>query len=262
MSDSAAKEKVPPPWGDDPLSRFLHDAQYNERIGPLNLPGPFALLQRIDLALRRAEEAVEKGGSTASLLPSLLLVRSHSSFLGGTRLAFSGELTEANAVLRIGIEQAWYALHVAKDPAPFKRAEVWLRRDEGDEGKKRCREEFQVGGVRATHLAVDPTAAAQVGRLYERTIDYGAHPNLMGLLMGMGMAEAEGQTTYRPTVLTGDTVPVALTLQTAAAMGVAALKVFRHVFEKRFELSALDVETDQLAQGVDSVFKPYASGPR
>lgn len=250
-----------PPWGDDRLSQLLSDAQHNERVGALNMGGPFALLQRIDAALRRAEECVEKGGGGASLLPALLLVRSHSSFLGGTRLALSGELTEANAVVRVGIEQSWYALHIARDPAPFKRAEAWLRRDEGEEGRKRCREEFWPARVRKTHEEVDPVAAGQVGRLYERTIDFGAHPSLMGVLIGMGKTQGERETTYTPSLLCGEVVPVALTLQTVAAAGVAALKVFGHVFQKRFELAGLDRETDELARGVDTAFKPYSSAP-
>src|SRR5215831_2534858 len=59
------------------------------------------------------------------------------------------------------IENAWYALHLAKDPASPARAKVWLRRGEDDEAKKRCRAEFSVANVSATHRSLD-TATEKV----------------------------------------------------------------------------------------------------
>jgi hypothetical protein len=119
-----------PPWNDGALSRFLHDAQYNERVSALNMEAPFALAHRVHVTFLRAAEGVQRGGGAMLLLPALLMVRAHSSFLAGARLGLSGELTEAHAVLRAGIEQSWYALHIASDGAPHGRGEIWLHRDD------------------------------------------------------------------------------------------------------------------------------------
>ena len=102
------------------------------------------------------------------------------------------------------------------------------------------------------------TSARQVHRLYERTIDYGAHPNQLGLFTGMRSIADVGETTYLPSILTGEALPIALTLQTATGVGVGSLKIFRLVFPTRFELLGLDLRIEELAKEVDEVFKPYA----
>ena len=40
---------------------------------------------------------------------------------------------------RSAIEQAWYALHIGMDPAPFTRAEIWLRRNETEQTRTACK---------------------------------------------------------------------------------------------------------------------------
>ena len=129
-------EQKPPPWGDDPLSTFFSEAEYNERASSLNLAPIYAFLQRLHASFRRVEETVEKDNREELLLTRFLMVRAHSSFLAATRLAMSGQLFESYAPLRSSIEQAWYALHTAKDRQPPKRSEIWLCRNEVRKGVK------------------------------------------------------------------------------------------------------------------------------
>jgi hypothetical protein len=121
------EQNRPPPWPEDPLSAFMADADLNSRATAFNLPEVYALLQRFHVTFLRVGEAVEKD-THARLVPGILRIRAHSSFLAATRLSTSGQLLEAFVVLRVAIEQAWYALHIAKDPTGHARAEVLLRR--------------------------------------------------------------------------------------------------------------------------------------
>jgi len=88
----------------------------------------------------------------------------------------SGQVPEATAVLRAGIEQAWYALHIAKDPRPPERVAVWLQRNDDESSRARCKKEFTKWNVHSTHLELDSVTAKQLGELYESMIDLGAHP--------------------------------------------------------------------------------------
>jgi hypothetical protein len=171
----------------------------------------------------------------------------------------SGQLTETHAVLRAGIEQAWYALHIAKDPAPFARAELWLRRHESAGAAARCKTEFTVGNVRSTHEALDAPTAAQVQDLYERLIDLGAHPNQLGVLTAIRRSREENRRKYRVGILYPEKLPMMFTLRLAVAVGVGALKIFRLVYPERFALVGLDAEIDALVAQLDAVFKPYAN---
>ena len=57
-----------PPWGDDPLSTFLSNAQWNERALGVNVLDLYALLQRVHGVLERVAAITEKE-SNEHLLP-------------------------------------------------------------------------------------------------------------------------------------------------------------------------------------------------
>jgi hypothetical protein len=251
-------EQKPPPWGNDPLSKFFSEAEYNERVSSINLVTIYALLQRLHAAFRRVEETVEKDRREEFLVTRFLIVRTHSSFLAAIRLTMSGQLSESYAVLRAAIEQAWYALHMAKDPQPPNRVKVWLSRNHDEISKSKCKSEFTVTNVRSTHDSLDSVAAKQLHQLYETMIDFGAHPNQLGVLMAMNKSGTEQAISYQVGILFTNTVPLVATLQKAAAVAVGALKVFQLILSERFKIMGLDKEIKALVGELNSVFKPYA----
>src|SRR5258706_350528 len=156
-------DKPPPPWDRlDPLSSFFADAGYNERVSALNLAPVFKVLQRVHVLFGRVEAGIEKDNLEELLLPRFLMVRTHSSFLAGIRLAMSGQVSESYAVLRAGVEQTWYSLHIAKDPNPPERAKIWLNRNESEKEKLRCKAGFSVARGRTTHETIDFNAAKRL----------------------------------------------------------------------------------------------------
>jgi hypothetical protein len=252
-------EQQPPPWGHDPLSVFFQTAEYNDRVTSLKLETPYALLQRLHTVFQRVEATVEKDNRPKLLVPRFFIVRSHSSFLAAIRLAMSGQLSEAYAVLRVAIEQAWYALYIAKDPRPPERVTVWLCRNEDEAAKSKCKTEFTVRNVRSTHESLDPVTAKQLYEFYETMIDFGAHPNQLGLLSAMSTSETEQEITYSVGILFLETVPIAATLRMAAGVAIGTLMVFQLIFLERFQLMSLDMEIEALVGELNSVFKSYAS---
>lgn len=254
-------EEEPPDWGADSFSSYFRDAEFNNRATAANYPTVFALLQRVHAAFENAEAAVEKDGA-ARVVPRFLFVRTHSAYLAACRLGMSGQLTEAHAVLRVGLEEAWYGLHIAKDPAPFARAGVWLRRNEGAEALAQCKTEFTVKNVRETHEALDATAAADLKALYDNVIDFGAHPNQLGVLAAVRNSREENHVDYKVGILYPEQVPVLFTLRLAVAVGIGALKVFRLAYPERFALVGLDGEIEKLVTQLNGVFKAYASAAK
>ena len=246
-----------PPWADDELSELLSMAEYNTRAAAHNLPEIYGLIARVHRAFVRAREAVEKDNDHHRLIPRFLLARAYSGCLASIRLSLGGQLFEAHVVLRAEIEQAWYALHLAMDPNPPTRAEIWLCRNEDSVTLGHCRSEFSAGSVRSTHEAVDPGAARYLHALYERTIDFGGHPNQLGLVSGLTKSETGKTTAYHVPVLCADTLPMVTTLHGVAAVAIGALKVFQAIFATRFQLVGLDAEIPDLVAGLNSIFKHY-----
>jgi hypothetical protein len=260
-------ERQPPPWPDDPLSAYFNMAEYNDRAGSLNYPTVYELLQKTNAALELAHSAVERDGKQELLIPRFLIVRVRSAFLAACRLALSGQIVEAHAVLRVAIEEAWYALHIGMQPplaAPTKDApdpkprwEIWLRRNEDQSSKERCKREFTVKNVRTTHEERDSEAAKALHGLYETLIDFGAHPNEQGVISAMMKSEDKKQITYQVGILAPQELPLMMALRIAVGVAVGALKAFSLLFPDSYEQAKIPTKIEELVYLLNTVFKPW-----
>lgn len=249
-------DPVPPSWEGDPLSTFLSDAQRNERVSALKMPDVYALLQRVHGVFQQVGTITEKE-HTASLLPTrFLMARAHAAWLAAARLGMSGQVVEAYPVLRAVIEDSWYALHLAKDPNSPTRAKIWLLRNDDAVAKTRCKNEFAVANVRATHAALDPTAAAVLQALYDWTIELGGHPNERGVLAAMTRTDTDQACMFGVVFLTDNPVLISVALKTAIEAAVGALKSFRLIFPERFAIMGVDDEIEKIVGGCNAVFRP------
>ena len=157
----------------------------------------------------------------------------------------------------IAIEQAWYALHIAKDPKAPERAKIWLSRNDDNPSKAKCKSEFTVANVRSTHEGLDSATAKELQDRYENLIDFGAHPNQMGVLTSMSKSETDMQIDYKIGILFPEKMTVVFALRMAVAVAVGALKAFKLIYPERFSLTRIDLEIDKLVAGLNTVFKPY-----
>jgi hypothetical protein len=221
----------------------------------------YALLQRVHVAYLRLVEAIENDHQEHVLVSRLLMCREHSSFLAAVRLAISGQVYESSAVLRCAIEQAWYALHIAKDPAPPNRAKVWLQRNQSNAAKSICKNEFTVTKVRSTHESIDSKTASHLQERYELMIDFGAHPNQFGVASSLRRKPEEEQPTYDSRVMAVDTVPVMFALRMAVEIALDGLKVFQLIYPERFMLVGLDRETETILNDINTAFRQYVPNP-
>ena len=251
-------EKQPPDWGDDPLSRFFSDAEYNDRAAAVNYAPIYALLQHVHAMFRQVEGVIERDRQSHLLVPRLLLVRIHSAFLAAIRLAMSGQATESFPVLRSAIEQAWYALHIAKDPKAPERANTWLSRNVDISSKAKCKSEFTVAKVRSTHEGLDPATAGELQERYENLIEFGAHPNQLGVFASVKKTKSDKLVDYKVGILASDSIAVPFALRMAVAVAVGALKVFKLIYPERFGITGADLGIQCLVVELNAVFKRYA----
>ena len=253
-----------PPWGDDPLSAFLSEAERNVRACSLNWPDVFEVQQRAHALLVRVGEVLEHDSGPGHLFfPRMLILRSHSAILGTMRLAMSGQAYEAQAVLRVAIEGAWYALHIAMDPAPPTRANIWRRRGRSPQATQECKNEFTVGNVRATHERLDARNAAGMQRLYQSAIEFGAHPNQVGV-GGSARIDKSGSEddVIHVGVLTPGTLATGLALKAAVEATVGLARTFRLIYPERCRIVGLNDDVDRLIRHSQRVFRKRAEALR
>ncbi len=112
---------IPRDWGADPLGKFIEDARRNCIATFTNLRRQYDVLSEIERIYR---VMVDNLSQSPELVSGFLLIRSHSSFLGATRLCLSGQLAEAYILLRGCLENALYGLYVAGNTS---RQKIWQR---------------------------------------------------------------------------------------------------------------------------------------
>lgn len=237
-------QPLPPQWAKDELSSFLHDAFKNNLATFVQRPVEFALLSRIEDVYKKATNAL---ANNPSFLPSLFLLRSHGAFLGSVRSATSGQIPETYPLLRSCLEYALYAHHIELDEA---RAVTWIARHENSESVKACRKEFAHHRVIGSLAERHPTLHAVIEDLYERSIDFGAHPNERGLSISTAFREDEGVSVFQVAQLQSGGPAMDLAMRFTASTGIGALSIFEKIFESRFRLLAIDAELELLRRGI------------
>ncbi len=231
-------------WGKDDLSSFIDLAKHNifgsyTRFRPI-----YKRLVRIDQAYRNL---VNNLSNTPDFRSALFLLGAHSSFLGGTRLSLSGQTTEAYRVLRGCIENALYGLHVAGDTESFKK---WLRRHDSQDSMRNMRREFAIRQLLRELETQDTNAHMATVQLYERTIDYGAHPNERAFSSNMRISEGPTTVQIDLRYLTADPTQLEACIRSTAQIGVCSLDIFRIVFRERFDITGLSDTLKKLKNGL------------
>ena len=226
-------QPLPPGWGSDHISRYLVSTQENRWAAFVHLQPIWDHLVRIDQQFERATDNLSHQSRIALVFALQFLVRSRSSFLAGVQTCTGGQLAETYMLLRGCLESALYGLHITQRKEAL---EIWLRRDEGEAPKKRMRNAFAFGPLLTALESLDPETGPVARRLYEQTIDYGAHPNPYSLLTQSTRTEQEKSVDFSQTWITGDCIAMRLCLKTTAEVGLCALHIFRHVFPTKFDI--------------------------
>lgn len=234
----------PPNWDTDEISKFIEAARVNEFATYANLKDEIHRLLDIDNAYRKAIEGLNH---TKEWFSGFFLLRAHSNFLAACRLSWSGQIPESYAVLRSCLENALYGLYLARNPES---RVIWLRRHDSDADKKKVRDEFKIGTFLGLAKQVDPSEGEVAAALYERTIDYGAHPNERALMQSLQIKEEADIVEFKTIYLDKDSEQLRLLLKTLTQVGVCTLSLFRITYRERFDILGVTAVLDHIKKGL------------
>jgi len=237
---------IPPPpgWEDDDLAKFMDTARNNAYATFANLRLEYGRLSGIDAVFRKL---IDNLHHTGQWFVGFFVLRAHSTFLGAAALAISGQIPEAYVLLRSCLENCLYGFHIYQNPSC---GEVWLRRHDNEQAKRKVKTEFQIKNLLNTLKAISPFECEVMQALYERTIDMGAHPNERALMQNLKMDNQEKHIHFQMTYLDADSPALRLCLKTTAQTGVSMLGVFRLIFKERFDILGLSETLTRLRQGL------------
>ena len=234
-------------WGKDSLSEFIEEANHNTHAAFVNLKPQFDSLRNIHDAFKQITNNLN---NPPYLLPAFFLFRSHASYLGAVRLAISGQISETYMVLRGCLENSLYALYISRKPET---GEIWLKRQDDESSLKECKKCFLIGNIFETLDKENEKLGRSAKRLYDMTIDYGAHPNELSLSSIMKKKESDNEVSFNIAYLTNYLInPLAfgLCLKNTARIGVCSLIIFRSIFPERFDILGLSEKVNKLKRGL------------
>jgi len=237
-------ERIPPNWADDSLSKFIQDTIDNTYATFHNLKPPYNRLKDIHITLQKIVDNIE---NTPDWFATFFVVRSHSAFLGAVRLALSGQVPEAYMVLRGCLENALYGFYVTRKPGC---QETWLRRHDSEESKKQMRKEFKIRNLIDLLEKEDDRLGNIAKDLYERTIDYGGHPNERALLSVTTKHVDEDKTRFQSAYLIGKEPALELCLKSCSQIGACSLSIFQMIYKERFDILGLSDALILLKKGL------------
>lgn len=161
-----------------------------------------------------------------------LVIRAHSTFRAAAQLVLSGQIPEAFMLIRGSLECALYANHIDVTPRAF---EAWIQRSESPDAKKRCMTEFSTRKVFTRLRERHGTLGETVKRLYERTIDFGAHPNQAAVTSSLEVREHDDGVSYEHAYVTRDIGLLRLGARSLCQAEIVVLDILLLVFPKHAE---------------------------
>ncbi|WP_454648582.1 hypothetical protein [Bradyrhizobium liaoningense] len=163
----------------------------------------------------------------------MLFIRCHGAYRTACSLAMSGQAAECYVQCRSVLEYAAYAVHINRNP---KLGKTWLDRHVDDAGMKAAKKAFQHVTVAESVKAANRHAAERFETVYQRTIDFGGHPNERSVTTNIKMTEEPDRREMLAILQHGDGIQLDMALKTTAQCGMIALEMLETIFGAKFEL--------------------------
>jgi hypothetical protein len=240
-----ARTNSPPPgWGQDELSKFLQETHQQQYATFHNKREATGRLVAIDELFVR----VSKGWiNPKSEIAAMLFLRCHAAMRAASGEAMAGQVVESYRQCRGMMENAAYAIHIHRNPHLGK---VWLNRHVDKAGMKASKTSFQHIEVLESVKAANVHAGERFEQFYQRSIDFGGHPNERSVTGSMKMTKAAGRREMLAVMLHGDDAAFNLGLKSVAQCALASLEMLQVVFNARFVLLGVNAAMLDLRRGL------------
>ncbi|EIM97507.1 hypothetical protein WQE_28539 [Paraburkholderia hospita] len=149
---------------------------------------------------------------------------------------------------RVVLENALYGFFLARKP---ELRETWLKRHDDYASLREVRRVFKIADMLEALRAVDVTEANAANELYQRAIDYSAHPNERALTQGMRDEMAGEEVRFDTNHLfPKGAAALELCYKATAQTGVCALAMYRPLMRERYDMLDLTGRLDHLKKGL------------
>jgi hypothetical protein len=228
---------------DTSLSHFVESLHRNQQVNRHRFPERYGIIEGVDSCFVAAGKHL---GDSKPIFTGPMFLRSHYAYKAAAGMTLAGQFPESFVMMRSCLEYAGYAFLMFADP---RLEEVFLNRHANDASKKAQRGKFQIYTITKTIACFDQKLSKIFKDMYDRSIDFGGHPNPHGMIGSMDIdKDDEEQLTGMSTfALAPNPRVIEFSMHKVAQVGLTALCIFRHIFGKKFELLGISAKMDALS---------------
>jgi hypothetical protein len=124
--------------------------------------------------------------------------------------------------------------------------DMFLRRHFDADALKDQKQKFRIREIKA--VTFDPELAKIFQEFYERSINFGAHPNPSGVLSAVQWKCSYDRITLLNLGLSADEKMLPHAMKCTAQVGLTSLFIFQHIFKDRFENLGISAEMALLCE--------------
>jgi hypothetical protein len=228
------------PRNPDDLIAFLELVASNQKANVARFPGPYDIIRRVNICFSTAGQNLV---NPQPPMAGILFLRCQYSYKTAAGLTLSGQVCEAFVMMRSCLEYAGYALIIFSDP---RLEPVFASRHVDLVAFKSHRQAFNPEKIETVIEARDPELSRLFELFYQRTIDFGAHPNPDATFSAMEMSADNADNSFTALAMVTDPKVLLHAMKSVAQVGLTALLIFQHIFRAKFELLGLSAEMDAL----------------
>jgi hypothetical protein len=224
------------------LQSFFDAVRTNQRVNGKNFPDWTSIIERIDSCFVAAGKSSK---DPKPLMSGLLLNRSQYAFKAASGMALAGQIAEVFPMLRSVLEYAGYCLLLRETPDL---ESVFIGRHFSAELKQKQRRVFTIEKVKAAVRRRDTKLADIFDENYERSIDFGAHPNPNAVFSStIPLYEGDGKLSLMTMALYNEPKILVHAFKCTGQVGLTALHVFQYAFGAEFEQSGIARKMEEIA---------------
>jgi len=227
-------------WGADNLTQFLDRVHLNQRGNVATFSEPYRFIQRVNECLSSAGKNLV---NPEPMMTGVLLLRCQYAYKTAAGMALAGQVVETFVMLRSCLEYAAYALAIFKDPSL---QEVFMSRHVSVEGMKAQKDKFRISEVKKVIVGFDTKLAELFQVFYDRSIDFGGHPNPHATMSAVEIGQEGSDGTILTLALSTEPKVLLHAMKSVAQVGLTTLLIFQHIFKAKFELLGVNAEMNAL----------------
>jgi hypothetical protein len=229
---------------DKSLDRFLEAVRCNQQSNRKRFPERYRIIQRVDDWFARSGNHLD---NAKPMFTGPMFMRSHYAYKAAAGMTLAGQFSESFVMMRSCLEYAGYVLLIFTNPDL---EEVFLKRHVDIASKKAQRGKFEVSNVIRKIAGFDQKLSEVFKEMYDRSIDFGAHPNPHGIFGATNISKDENEqmTAMSTAALVKNPRVTEFAMHRVAQVGLTSLCVFQHVFTEKFEMLGMRAEMDALKE--------------